>query len=527
MVAIYPRQSLFKKDSLSIDQQIERCVHLCESNGWEYRIYDKDRGYSGKDLNRPSFQEMMADVRAGLVEKIVCYKLDRISRNISDFSQLLIELQKYHCEFVSISESFDTSSPIGRAMVYICMVFAQMERETISGRVLDNYYYRTKLGFWGGGVAPYGYRLARMEYQGKKHTILEPDPDAAEVVRNIYQWYLDPNGSASRILEKLNGELKIPSRTGSQWTSRVLMDILSKPLYAPNDMAMYHYLKTEGADIINDPVEFDGRLSIDLYGKKDKELSKHKRCRSASEMYCNVSYHEAIVDSDLWIRVQNKRKMLLHKPGRSGTGKNSYFTGLMKCGNCGCGVSYTNSHGTQGYYICSNRKNRGWNSCPVPAASKKRYDPIILNAILLHYADPAIRESLEQAKAEHKQPLTPKEQLRKNTIQQRLAVIDGELQNLVSSIAQSGATMIKYLNAKIEELDAEKTVLLQELHEIEQQGFFEDSRMVILLRIYDILDAIPGILAGSDFEDIRNTCELLVKNVIFMVDGSVEVSYTI
>ena len=127
----------------------------------------------------------------------------------------------------------------------------------------------------------------------------------------------------------------------------------------------------------------------------------------------------------------------------------------------------------------------------------------------------------------HKQPLTPKEQLRKNTIQQRLAVIDGELQNLVSSIAQSGATMIKYLNAKIEELDAEKTVLLQELHEIEQQGFFEDSRMVILLRIYDILDAIPGILAGSDFEDIRNTCELLVKNVIFMVDGSVEVSYTI
>ena len=527
MVAIYPRQSLFKKDSLSIDQQIERCVHLCESNGWEYKIYDKDRGFSGKDLNRPSFREMMEDVRAGHIEKIVCYKLDRISRNISDFSQLLVELQKYHCEFVSISESFDTSSPIGRAMVYICMIFAQMERETISGRVLDNYYYRTKLGFWGGGMAPYGYRLARMEYQGKKHTILEPDPETAEVVRSIYQWYLEPDGSASRILKKLNMELRIPSRSGSQWTSRVLMDILSKPLYAPNDMAMYHYLKAEGADILNDPMEFDGRLSIDLYGKKDRELSKHKRCRQVSEMYCNISFHEAIVDSDIWIRVQNKRKILLRKPGRAGTGKNSYFTGLMRCANCGCGVSYTNSRGTKGYYICSNRKNRGWNSCPVPPASKKRYDPIILDSILAHYADPAVREALNQVKLNHARQLTPKEQLRKNAIQQRVDVIETELQNLISSIAQGGPAMAKYLNARLEELDAEKTGLLEELRRLEEQTFLEDSRMQVLLRICDRIDSIPDILSGNDFDDIRNTCALLVKNIFFLADGSIEVSYTI
>lgn len=527
MVAIYPRQSLFKKDSLSIDQQIERCVHLCESNGWEYKIYDKDRGFSGKDLNRPSFREMMDDVRAGLIEKIVCYKLDRISRNISDFSQLLVELQSYHCEFVSISENFDTSSPIGRAMVYICMVFAQMERETISGRVLDNYYYRTKLGFWGGGKAPYGYRLARMEYQGKQHTILEPNPETAEVVRNIYQWYVEPQGTASRILEKLNQELRIPSYSGSLWTSRVLMDILSKPLYAPNDMAMYHYLKAEGAEILNDPAEFDGNLSIDVYGKKDKNLSKHKRCRSISDMYCNISYHKAIIDSALWIRVQNKRKLLLHRPGRAGTGKNSYFTGLMHCANCGCGVSYTNSHGTQGYYICSNRKNRGWNSCPVPPASKKRYDPIILDSIIRHYADPEVRRTLDQVKLTHTQPLAPKEQLRRNTIQQRIAAIETELHNLVSSIAQGGPAMARYLNARLEELDQEKSGLLKELRDLEEQGFLNDSRLQVLLQICERIDSIPNILNGNDFDDIRSTCALLVKDIFFQADGSVEISYTI
>ena len=155
MVGIYGRQSLFKRDSLSIEQQVNSALSLCNQNNWEYNVYS-DAGYSGKDLKRPAFTELMADVQSGKVDKILCYKFDRISRNIADFCMLLEELQKYHCEFISISENFDTSSPIGRAMVYICMVFAQMERESISQRVHDNYYYRTELGFWGGGAAPYG-----------------------------------------------------------------------------------------------------------------------------------------------------------------------------------------------------------------------------------------------------------------------------------------------------------------------------------------------------------------------------------
>ena len=88
---------------------------------------------------------MMSAVRSGQVNKIVCYKLDRISRSVSDFAQLLQELEQYKCDFISVTENFDTSSPIGRAMVYICMVFAQMERENIQERVKSNYYYRSGL----------------------------------------------------------------------------------------------------------------------------------------------------------------------------------------------------------------------------------------------------------------------------------------------------------------------------------------------------------------------------------------------
>ena len=89
MIAIYTRQSIEKKDSLSIDAQVKACADYCKAQGWEYEIYTQDHGFSGKTLDRPGFQAMMSAVRSGQVNKIVCYKLDRISRSVSDFAQLL------------------------------------------------------------------------------------------------------------------------------------------------------------------------------------------------------------------------------------------------------------------------------------------------------------------------------------------------------------------------------------------------------------------------------------------------------
>lgn len=525
MVGIYPRQSIFKKDSLSIEQQVQKCIDLCELNDWEYKVYDKDKGYSGKNLQRPSFIEMMDDVRAGKLDKILCYKFDRISRNISDFSALMVELQKYHCEFISLSENFDTTTPIGRAMVYICMVFAQMERENISLRVHDNYYYRTELGFWGGGKAPYGFRLKKVKYKGKLHTVLEPDETESEIVRSIFLWYLETSGSVSTILHKLNKELCIPTRSGSLWSSRVITDILTRPLYAPNDMPMYNYLSSVGADIKNPPEEFDGLASIDLYGLKE-DASKHKRCRDIKNMYCNISNHEAIVDSDTWLRVQQKRSAMIHKPARSGTGRNSYFTGLMKCDICGSGVSYTNSRGTQGYYICSSRKNKGWHSCHLKPAPKKNTDPMILKEIISHYSDAAIIEQIKQARIESKNP-SKKEAARRNAILAELATIQQKIDNLLSSIAEGNSTLIKYANDKIGELDLQKSELTRELNEIDVLSSLQKSEADVADCIYNMLEYIPEVLSSGDFDKIRETCRILVQEIRFKENGEIDVKCTI
>lgn len=120
--AIYARQSVDKKDSISVESQIEFCKY--ELKGGNCKEYT-DKGYSGKNTDRPKFQELVRDIKRGLIAKVVVYKLDRISRSILDFANMMELFQQYNVEFVSSTEKFDTSTPMGRAMLNICIVFAQ------------------------------------------------------------------------------------------------------------------------------------------------------------------------------------------------------------------------------------------------------------------------------------------------------------------------------------------------------------------------------------------------------------------
>ena len=523
MVGLYTRQSLFKKDSLSTAQQAEFCISAC--NGEAYEVFE-DLGYSGKDLNRPGFEKMMEKVRSGQINKILVYKLDRISRNISDFANLLQELQQYNCEFQSVSENFDTTSPIGRAMIYICMIFAQMERENTSQRVHDNYYYRTELGFWGGGPAPFGYKLAKIKYKGKYHTVLEVDEETSKIVKKIYEWYLEPNGSVTTILEKLNNEWRLPSRKGALWTSRVIADILTRPLYAPNDMAIYNYLCSIGANIANPPEEFDGIASVDMYGKKNTNVSRHKRTRNASEMYCNVSNHDAIIDSDTWLRVQYKKKTLLRTPSRAGTGKNSWFTGLMKCGCCGAGVSYTNSRGTQGYYLCSTKKNRGYYSCEQKPAAKKTTDPIIIQSIIDHYSQQHIIDKIRAS--EFRIPnVDPAGLKERNELLIQLNRIESEINNLMNSLSEGNAVLVKYANEKIVELDSRKSEINARISAIDAGQSSDREEIELLKHLSSMLDDIPNSLKNGTFDEIKDTCHLLVKKITFQKNGDIDIEYTV
>ena len=139
---IYARQSVDRKDSISIESQIDFCKY--ELKGGSCKVF-KDKGYSGKNTDRPEFKKLLGEIRTGKVRRVIVYKLDRISRSILDFANMMELFQEYDVEFVSSTEKFDTSTPMGRAMLNICIVFAQLERETIQKRVIISKNSRTIL----------------------------------------------------------------------------------------------------------------------------------------------------------------------------------------------------------------------------------------------------------------------------------------------------------------------------------------------------------------------------------------------
>ena len=349
MVAIYARQSLDKKDSLSIDAQIEDCINLCKRNGWnDYKIY-KDKGWSAKNLDRPEFQKLNKDVQAGLIQAVVCYKIDRISRSIRDLVNLIEDYSELGVHFVSFADNINTAAPGGLMMATLFGSLAQMEREAIITRVTDNYYYRCELGYWGGGPAPYGFSLKKIKENGQQHTVLEINEEEAAIVRQFFEWYLEPNGTVYSILNKAS-ELGIKTRKGALWTSRVVSELLSKPLYAPNTMDVYNFYAAQGVRVRVSPEQCDGTLSLNVFGKRDRNSKQPKRSRPVSEMTLAIAKHPAIIDSDTFLKVQFKKKAKLQTSPRKGTSQTTILSGLVKCGVCGRAMSPSNSRNDVKYF---------------------------------------------------------------------------------------------------------------------------------------------------------------------------------
>ena len=524
--AIYLRQSKEKKDSVSIEAQLEKCKIICMLNGWEYIPYD-DKGKSGKDLNRPAFKQMMKDIESGKVKHIICYRLDRISRSMADFSNLIVSLEQYGVDFISATENFDTSTPLGRAMVNIIMTFAQLERETITERVTDNYYYRGNLGYWPGGTAPYGYRLIKITgADGKRHSALEIDEEQAQWVRYMYEAYLEPGGSVAKILDYLNN-LQIKTNRNAMWTSRVVADLLAKPVYTSNTVALYDYYKAQDCNIVNDITAFDGAGSLNLYGKTNKNANRHKRCREANEMYLTVMNHTPIIEPELWLAVQRKKASRPPIPPRTGTSKNSYLTGLLVCGVCGYRVSIVKDATYRGY-MCSSKKNRGKSFCSSSTISAKKLESTVLDDMIQHFTQPDIVCKIKE-NYQKQSFITPDQQRRKNELDLKLSQIDDEIDNLMQAISSGNATLIKYANAHITELDAQRQELLNELQELHLEQYEDDSLHAAYQFVYSYLDNFEEKIRNADFDEMKTICNTLISQITtnHKEPGAIEIIYTI
>lgn len=322
--AIYARQSVDKKDSISIESQIEFCKY--ESKGGNCKEYT-DKGYSGKNTDRPKFQELVRDIKRGLIAKVVVYKLDRISRSILDFANMMELFQQYNVEFVSSTEKFDTSTPMGRAMLNICIVFAQLERETIQKRVTDAYYSRSQRGFKMGGKAPYGFHTEPIKMDGINTKKLVVNPDEAANIRLMFEMYAQPTTSYGDITRYF-AEQGILFH-GKELIRPTLAQMLRNPVYVQADLDVYEFFKSQGTVIVNDAADFTGMNGCYLYQGRDVKPSKKNDLK---DQMLVLAPHEGIVPSYIWLTCR-KKLMNNMKIQSARKATHTWLAGKIKCGN--------------------------------------------------------------------------------------------------------------------------------------------------------------------------------------------------
>lgn len=441
--AIYVRQSKDKKDSLSIKGQIELCKHECSHP--ETALIYEDRGFSGKNTMRPGFQSMLKDVRNGKISKIIVYRLDRLSRSIIDFGQLWNELEENRVEFVSVNEKFDTATPMGRAMIYIIMVFAQLERETIGERVTDNYYTRIRQGNWPGGPAPYGMINVKIENEnGNKVPSLDYTEDF-EVVKEIFYRYARKDHSLGAIAGDLTAR-EIPCKKRVAWDNVALSRILHSPVYVQADENIYYYYKSRGVErFSNAPEDFDGTCSAHVVGKRTGNVRKYT---SLQEHVVSLTNFPGRIPSDIWLACQYKLEKN-RQIGNAGKGKNTWLAGLLKCGECGYSLTVRKWKDKK-YLYCSGRGN-------LHICSKRSF---VQHPEEIEYeVQKELEKILDECNKEHIQiPDGEKEKKRRHELKET----NEKIQRLTGLMSEATEISMKYINKELEALDLKKEKLLSD-----------------------------------------------------------------
>ena len=415
MVAIYLRRSLLDKDSLSIDMQLNYCKQKLQL-GEQYEVFT-DNGFSGKSLDRPEMKKLLDNLSN--YNKIIVYKLDRCSRNLLDFSNLLDKLQKHNIEFVSATENLDTTTPTGRAMINIIATFAQLERETIAERVRNNYHQRLQdgTGRFLGGTLSFGFENTNIIINNKNVPILQYKQELIPIIEQIFTNYAYTQISLGEIAKNLN-DRGITSTNGAKWDSTKISRVLKNPLYVKANADIYNYYNN--LKKINDVDEFVGINACNIC--KDKLF---------------LTYHAGIIDSDTWLKCNYRLKSNKQIAPSKRKSSLSWLSTLLKC-ECGRKIS-----------VKRNKVGKLYGSCNGGCNRSTIYVDKIHNLV-----EQEIIKKIEELKT------VEIKQEEDNNVKIEITKIDQEIAAYTEKILMANSVVMEIINKKIEELIKKKQQLL-------------------------------------------------------------------
>lgn len=462
-VILYVRVSTQEqaKEGYSIGEQIDRLTKYCEAMGWTIIKVYTDPGYSGATMDRPGLKKLIKDVENGLADKIVVYKLDRLSRSQLDTLYLIEKvLLGNNTDFVSMNENFDTSTPFGRAMIGILAVFAQLEREQIKERMMMGKEARAKEGkFHGSKNIPIGY-----DYIDGLLT-----PNQFEKIQVVQAYELAAAGLApTQIAKKLTAAGY--SHKYGEWTERAVRRILRTKTYIG-----YVKHKNEWYKGIHEVF-----ISDELYNEVNKLLD----IRSEQHLQYN------------------------RRAGRA----TSYLAGFMYCKKCGAKyskntTSYVGKTGKRQRYrnfICNSRDGRKDYLVKDPNCKNKIWKEddlteLVFDEIRKLGTDPEYIAKIQAEKVDDERP----------------AIIAAEKDKLEAQIVKLmdlytiGNMPLEMIEKKIHEINDHKDKLEEELEKIaeENEAKLSEAEAIALVNSFgDILDR-------GDFDEIRATIATLIEKI--------------
>ena len=350
-VAAYIRWSTDDQSSgTTLDVQRDGCNHYVQSQGWRFRddLCFVDDGHSGATLDRPAMQRLRDAVRGGNVDCVVIYKIDRLSRNIVDATQLVLREWKGRCHLKSVLEPIDTTTDLGRMIFGILAMFADFERSTIRERTHGGKTRKIKNGEQMHGCPAYG----DAPHPNAKGQWVE-HPEEAPVVQRMFRLVAEGT-SATRIVRLLNEE-GARTRRGKEWSSPSVLHILRNKTYAGVlEYGRTSVMRVDGAD---------GAPAPDSFAGKSRNPRKVRVRHDNPKVRVETRAVPALVDKETFDRVQlvlEGNRTRRYEVGGRAMGSPHLLVGISQCG-CGAPLIHTGGGGTRnptfaGYYLCSRHR---------------------------------------------------------------------------------------------------------------------------------------------------------------------------
>lgn len=525
---IYSRKSVYTGKGESIENQIEMCKHYIStkfSNITDKNIlvYEDD-GFSARNTDRPQFQQMLRAIKTNKPDFIVCYRLDRISRNVSDFSTLIENLNEHNISFVCVKEEFDTSKPMGKAMMYIASVFAQLERETIAERVRDNMLMLARMGHWLGGTTPTGFTSEKVQEiiidnKVKTSYKLKDNVDELVVIDTIFQKFLEVHSisGVSKYLIKQN----IKSRSGKYYSLLGIKEILQNPVYCIADIDALNYFIENNADVCFSEKDCSNTLGLLVYNKRNY-TKKHAPRQSMDKWVVAIGKHKGRILGEKWIAVQNIIKSNIPTGEKPTKMHNDYslLSGLIYCEKCGSRMFAKPRKGRcSDYnlydYICNNKLRGGVELCNCQNINGQQADDMVYE-YLIDY----INENSDIYKLLEKLKCDLKGEVKKNpvnNIETQIKKCNEEMNNLINILSQGNIStvLIQHVNTRVIELDKELSELTKE-HEQSLKGIdpIIDKEIQVDM-IASALSSLKNNFNTLTVHEKRILIKLLIKKVVW------------